>query len=174
VYVSVLWNNLTLADSNKLENVQIKFYNLCCKRFIQPNSFCNYESMLNCQHLINLYSWRQNLDALLLSNVFKNKIDCCSVMDTVGLLAPCKQIRDFTTFNVSNVSRLTLQQGASRLQITPANFWTFSINLTSPLRINFSLINVLNYVIIALPVLFYCLLLNFSLVLQSDSKLLLG
>jgi hypothetical protein len=46
-YTSVVWNNFTLADSNKLENMKRKFANLCCNWFIQPNSFCNYESMLN-------------------------------------------------------------------------------------------------------------------------------
>jgi hypothetical protein len=60
-------------------------------------------------------------------------------MDTVGLRVPTKQIRDFTTCNVRNVSRL--QQGASRLQTASANLWTFSINITSPLRIRFPLFN---------------------------------
>jgi hypothetical protein len=32
---------------------------------------------------------------------FKNKINCCSIMDTVGLLVPTKQIRDFNTFDVN-------------------------------------------------------------------------
>jgi hypothetical protein len=45
-YASVAWNNLTLADSNKLENIQRKFANLCYNRFIQHNTLCNYESML--------------------------------------------------------------------------------------------------------------------------------
>jgi hypothetical protein len=27
---SIIWNNLTLADSNKSENIQRKFENLCC------------------------------------------------------------------------------------------------------------------------------------------------
>jgi hypothetical protein len=36
-HASVAWNNLTLADSNKLENMQRKFVNLCYNRFIQSN-----------------------------------------------------------------------------------------------------------------------------------------
>jgi hypothetical protein len=28
-YASLVWNNLTLADSNELENIQRKFANLC-------------------------------------------------------------------------------------------------------------------------------------------------
>jgi hypothetical protein len=46
-YASVVWNNLTLSDSNKLENIQRKFANVCYNRFIQPNSLYNYESILD-------------------------------------------------------------------------------------------------------------------------------
>jgi hypothetical protein len=35
---------------------------------------------------------------------------------------------------------LALQKGASLLQ-TSTNFWTFSVNISSPLRIYFSLLN---------------------------------
>jgi hypothetical protein len=106
-YPSVAWNNLTLADSNKLENIQRKFANLCYNRFIQSNCSRNYELMLNYLHLKTLYSRRQHLDALFLVIVFKNKINCCSIMDTVGLHIPAMQIRDFSTFRVKNVSRLS-------------------------------------------------------------------
>jgi hypothetical protein len=54
-----------------------------------------------------LCSRRQNLDALFLISVFKNRTECCSIMDTVCLRVPTKQIRDFSTFKVSNVSRLS-------------------------------------------------------------------
>jgi hypothetical protein len=70
--------------------------------------FCNYESMLNYLHFKKLYSRRQNIDALFLINVFKNNTDSCSVMNIAGLHAPTKQTRDFSTFNVSNVSRISL------------------------------------------------------------------
>jgi hypothetical protein len=36
---------------------------------------------------------------------------------------------------------LVLQRGASRLQTTSANLWTFPVNITSPLRIHFPLLN---------------------------------
>jgi hypothetical protein len=104
--------------------MQRKFENLYYNRFIEPCSFCEYESMLNYLQFKALYSRWQNLASLFLINVFKNKIDC-SIMDTVGLRVPTKQIRDFSTFNVSNVSRLILQQGASQLQRASANLWTF-------------------------------------------------
>jgi hypothetical protein len=106
-YASVAWNNLTLADSNKLENIQRKFANLCYNRFIQSNCSLNYELMLNYLLLKTLYSRRQHLDALFLVNVFKNKINCSSIMDTVSLQMLAKQIRDFSSFRVKNVSRLS-------------------------------------------------------------------
>jgi hypothetical protein len=36
---------------------------------------------------------------------------------------------------------LARQQSASRLQTTTANLWTFSVNITSPLKIHFPLLN---------------------------------
>jgi hypothetical protein len=107
-YASVALNNLTLAESNKLENIQRNVANLCYGRFIQSNFLRYYELLLNYLHLKTLYSRRQHLDALFLVNVFKNKINSCSIMDTVGLQIPAKQIRDFSTFRVKNVSRVSL------------------------------------------------------------------
>jgi hypothetical protein len=101
-YASVAWNNLTLANSNKLEYMQRKFANLCCIRFIQPNSFCNFESMLNYFNFKTPYSTRQILGALFLINIFNNNINCCFVMDAVRLRVRTKQIR-----NIRNVSRLS-------------------------------------------------------------------
>jgi hypothetical protein len=63
--------------------------------------------------------------ALFIIDVFKNKINSRSVVRTVGLRIPTKQIKDFSTFNVSNISR----QGASQLQTKSADFWTFSANI---------------------------------------------
>jgi hypothetical protein len=97
--------------------------------FIQPNSFYNYESMLNSLHFKSLYPKRQNLDALILINVFKNKIGC-SITDIVCLRVPAKQIRKFSTFNVSSVSSLS----PLTTSVTVANICKsldFSINITS-------------------------------------------
>jgi hypothetical protein len=90
-----------------LENIQRKFANICFNRFIQPYSFCNYDSMLVYLHFKTLSLSRHNLDALFLINVFKNKIDCCSIMNTVGLRVPTKHIRDFSIFIARGVSRLS-------------------------------------------------------------------
>jgi hypothetical protein len=103
----LLLSSSSSSNSNKLENIQRMFANLCYNRFVQSNCSRNYEFMLNYLHLKTLYSRRQHLDALFLVYVFKNKINCCSIMDTVGLHIPAKQIRDFSTFRVKNVSRLS-------------------------------------------------------------------
>jgi hypothetical protein len=49
----------------------------------------------------------KHLEALFIFNIFKSKTDCCSIMDTVGLRVPTKHIRDFSTLNVSNVTRVS-------------------------------------------------------------------
>jgi hypothetical protein len=77
---SVTWNNLTLTNSNKLENILRKFVNLCYNRFIQSNYLRNYELILNYLHLKTLYSRPQHLDPLFLVNVFMNKINCYSII----------------------------------------------------------------------------------------------
>jgi hypothetical protein len=49
-YASVIWNNLTLTDSNKIENIQRKFTNLCCYCFSQFEIVRNYDSILSCSN----------------------------------------------------------------------------------------------------------------------------
>jgi hypothetical protein len=51
--MSLVWINLTLAGSNKLENTHRKFANMYCNRFIQLNMFSNFESMFNYLHFKN-------------------------------------------------------------------------------------------------------------------------
>jgi hypothetical protein len=43
-----------------------------------------------------------------LVNIFKNRINCCSIVGTVSLRVSTKQIRDFSIFNVTNtgISRI--------------------------------------------------------------------
>jgi hypothetical protein len=101
-YASVVWNNLSLADSNKIENIQRKFANLCYCRFFQADFLRNYNSILTSLNFRTLHSRRRHLDALFLINVFKGKINCPSILDTVGIRVPTRQIREFSTFSVSS------------------------------------------------------------------------
>jgi hypothetical protein len=69
-------------------------------------SSCNYDEMLTYLNFEKLSLRPQRLDALFLINVFNNKIDCCSCMNTIGLRVPTKHIRYFSTFLANDVSRL--------------------------------------------------------------------
>jgi hypothetical protein len=125
-----------ILHSHRCQNLKSyllgKFANLCYNRFIQPNSLCNYEAVLKYLHLKTLNFKRRNLDALYLINVFKNRIDCCSVMDTLGLRVRTKQLRGFSIFTVSNVSGLS----PSTRCVTAANKICKSLDVSNKLNIS--------------------------------------
>jgi hypothetical protein len=104
-HASVIWNKLTLADSNKIYNIQIKFANLCYYRYFQFGMLRNHDLILSHLNFSMLYSRRQHLDALFRINIFKGKINCHSIIDTVGIRVPTRQIREFSTFSVSSALR---------------------------------------------------------------------
>jgi hypothetical protein len=97
-----VWNNLSLTDSNKTENIERKFANVCYYHFFLPDVLLNYNSTLNTSSFRTLHSRRRYLDALFLINVFKGKINCPSIFDTAGIRLPTRQIREFSTFSVSS------------------------------------------------------------------------
>jgi hypothetical protein len=104
--------------------------------------------MLNYSYFETLYFRRQSLASLFVINAFKNKSDCCSSMDTVGLRVPIKQIIEtFPPLTPVMFQDLSLQQGASRLQTASADLWTFSINKPFPFRIHFPLLNPTEFMI---------------------------
>jgi hypothetical protein len=110
------------------------FASICFNRFIQSDSSCNYDAMLTYLHFEKLLQRRQRLDALFSISVFKNKIDCCSFMNTVGLRVPTKHIRNFSTFTASGVSRLS----PSLRCVKAANkICKFLVNSGFPLRTYF-------------------------------------
>jgi hypothetical protein len=96
---------LTLTDSNKTENIQRQFANLCCYLVFQFDMLRNYDLILNHLNFRTLYSRRRNLDDLFLINIFKGKINSHSTMDTVGIRVPTRQIREFCTSSVSSALR---------------------------------------------------------------------
>jgi hypothetical protein len=140
-YTSVVWYNLILADSNKLENIQRKFTNLCYSRLIQPNSFCNYESMSTYLYYKKPYSRRQNLHLNSLLTFSRTKLTVVLIWIHLVSVYPLSRLDTFPPLTSEMFQHLVLQQGASRLQTTSADLWTFSINITSPLRIHFLLLN---------------------------------
>jgi hypothetical protein len=100
-YASVVWNKLTVTDSNKIENLQRKFASLCYLSF-QFDILTNYGLILNCLNFRTLYSGRRHLEILFIIKVVKGKIKCHSIMDTVGIRVPTKQ---FSAFSVSSALR---------------------------------------------------------------------
>jgi hypothetical protein len=54
---------------------------------------------------------------------------------------PLSKLDTFPLLMSVMCQELALQQGASQLQTTSASLWTFSINITSPFRIHFPLLN---------------------------------
>jgi hypothetical protein len=96
--------------------------------------------MFNYLHFKNLHSRRQNLDALFLINVFK-KNKALPLWTLLVSVYPLSKLETLSPVTSEMSQDLALQQGASRLQTASANLWTFSINITSLLRIRFPLFN---------------------------------
>jgi hypothetical protein len=92
--------------------------------------------MSNYLHFKTIYSRQQNLEALFRINIFRTKLTVRLLWILLVSTFPLGKLETFPplTFVMS-------QQGASRLQTTYANLWTFSINITSPLSIHFPLLN---------------------------------
>jgi hypothetical protein len=67
---------------------------------------------------------------LFLINIFKNKINWCSIMDTVCLYAPTKEINNLSILIYVMFQNLVIHQGASQLQTASENpqgyFFSFS------------------------------------------------
>jgi hypothetical protein len=77
--------------------MQRKLANLC---FFQFDILLKCDLILRFLNFKTLYSRRHPV-ALFLIIAFKGKINCCFTMGTVGIRAPVRQIREFSTFSVS-------------------------------------------------------------------------
>jgi hypothetical protein len=62
---------------------------------------CNYDLNLKCLQFRTLYSRRQRVGALF-RNVFEGKINCHSIMDTVDIRVPPRQLRETPALGVSS------------------------------------------------------------------------
>jgi hypothetical protein len=65
---SVAWNNHTLEDSSKLENMQNKYANLCYSRFHRLLSSRKYDLGIQCLKFRTIDYRRQQLDGSFLLN----------------------------------------------------------------------------------------------------------
>jgi hypothetical protein len=94
-YAFVAWNHIASTDSSKLERVQRKFAALWYGTFF-VGVFCNnYEGILASLNLSTLYSRPRHLDVLFLVNVFRTKVCCSSIFDSVNIRIPTRIIRDY-------------------------------------------------------------------------------
>jgi hypothetical protein len=141
VYAPVVWNSFILADSGKLENTQRQFANICYNRFIQPNFFV---IMNHCRiiYFLKHFIPDDKILTIYFSLIFsRTKLTVVLLrIQSVPLYAQNK-LETFPPLTSVMSQDVALQHGASRLQTTTANLWTFSINVTSPLRTHFFLFN---------------------------------
>jgi hypothetical protein len=86
---------------------------LCYTRFFNGVCDYKYEDILVRLNFLMLHLRRRHLDALFLINVFKGKISCSSVFDTVSLRIPTRSVRDYYTFTQSQSHISTDGQSAS-------------------------------------------------------------
>jgi hypothetical protein len=97
-YAYVVWNSITITDSAKLEKIQRKFVRYT--RFFNGMYDYKYEDILVRLNFLTLHLRRRHLDAIFLINVFKGKISCSFVFDTVSLHIPNRSVTDYSTFTV--------------------------------------------------------------------------
>jgi hypothetical protein len=83
-----------ITDSYKLEHVQRKSAALCHNEFFRDMQY-HYDNLLERLNLLTLHNIRL-IDALFLVNVFIGTKCLPSVHEIVRLLAPIRNIRNFT------------------------------------------------------------------------------
>jgi hypothetical protein len=76
-----------------IQKTEIIFCQIVLLCFFLFDILGNYDLILNCLSSRTLYSRRRHLDALFLINVSNGKINSHSIMDTVDIHVPARQIR---------------------------------------------------------------------------------
>jgi hypothetical protein len=92
-------------------------------------------------HIKTLYSMWQNLELYFLLMFSRIKLTVVLLWILLVFKYPLRKLEKFPPLRSVMSQDLALQQDSSRLQTTSANLWTFSINVTSPFRIHFPLLN---------------------------------
>jgi hypothetical protein len=93
--------------------------------FVKSHNLPNYDLILNyLNHCRTLHS-RRHRYVLFLINISKGKINCLSIMNTVGIRVPTRQIREFPTFSVSTVLRHSPSDRCVIVANDMQNFFTF-------------------------------------------------
>jgi hypothetical protein len=132
-YESVAWNSIKSTDSSKLERVKEFFY-LVPYQIFAGVCYSNCKGILARLNISTLHSRRKHLDALFLINVFKNKINCSSIFDTISLQIPARIIRDLSTSVVSHNFKVSPLAKC----VSAANVILTRIKLRSLISLNFA------------------------------------
>jgi hypothetical protein len=77
----------------------------------------------------------------LLVTFSRTKVTVVLLWILLGSVYPLNKLETFPTLASVMCQDLALQQGASQLQTSSADLWTFSIDITPPLRIHFPVLN---------------------------------
>jgi hypothetical protein len=103
------------TDAKKLERIQRKFVALCQNRFCTHNHV-TYEVLLEFLKLHTLHDRRLHLDALFFISVYSGLKCCPSVLDTMGIRAPSRNVRNSSLFTA------TCRNCPSARCVTAANY----------------------------------------------------
>jgi hypothetical protein len=90
-YASVASNPVTFTDSNKLERVQRTFAALCHIRFFQDVEYQYIEKIKFADTALGVVT---SMHCFYLINVFSGTKHCPSVLETVGIRVPTRNIRN--------------------------------------------------------------------------------
>jgi hypothetical protein len=106
-YASVTCHNLTLAESNKLENVQRKFANLCYNRFIQSIIIIIMNEFLIIYSSKRLIPGHKILTLYLLLTFSRTKLPVVLSCILLVSVYPLSKFETFPLTDVSNVSNVS-------------------------------------------------------------------
>jgi hypothetical protein len=138
ICIKIYTEQLLLNWISEKERIILLFANLYYNRFIESNSLCNYESVSNYLHFETLYSRWKHFDDLYLINVFGNKINWYSIVDSV-VVYPLKNLGALPHLTLVTSQDFPIQHSIFLLQTASADLRTFSMNIPSPLRMLFLL-----------------------------------
>jgi hypothetical protein len=96
-HASGAWNSVTITDSNKFERKERKFAAHCHNRCVR-DMWYQYDNLLERSNLLTLRNRRRQFDAFFIISAFSGTEHRPSVLETVGLRGPARNIRIFSMF----------------------------------------------------------------------------
>jgi hypothetical protein len=106
--------------------------------------------MLHYLHFKMLYYIWQNLDNFLLM-FSRTKLTIVVLWILLVSMYPLSKLGTFPPLTSAMSQDLALRQGAPQMQTASADLWTFSINIPSPWRTQFPLLNLTEFMVPVIP-----------------------